>query len=416
MSRSRAVKIFITYSHSDSSFARKLCADLQGSGLELFFDVKSIRGGDRIAERISEGLAECDIYIPILSFRALKSPWCRDEINAALALSNNPARNGRPKIISVLVEDCQSDMWPLLQGRLNFSFGGRYKEAFDELLDRGLNLGTSMINVPPASKTTAETKRGATIQGLRTDFEVVHESLRGMMVHVRFDTHGLRAIKGRVVAYFHFTNGEPLKDLDGFYKTLNGCVSASADFTPGYDVASYDDFRAFMPYMQLHLAGGDHELKYIVNVWDSEETDALAVSQYVNFPLKLKPVEIYGVWADHNVEQGKEKGVLIHVAFQIEGHKDEKCVLGAYFHDVDNRELKDIDGRYCSLNGQVSTGQDFEPKYECALFADFRLFMPYSQAHMPDGKWNLRFCVIIFDSKSQQLSASDYVDFKLETP
>ena len=415
MSRSRAVKIFITYSHSDSSFAQKLCADLQGSGLELFFDVKSIKGGDRIAERISEGLAECDVHIPILSFRALKSPWCRDEINAALALSNNPARNGRPKIISVLVEDCQSDMWPLLQGRLNFSFGGRYNEGFHELLERGLNLGTSMTSVPPGSKMTAETKPKATIRGVRMDFDVVHESERGMMIHVRFGTYGLRAIKGRVAVYFYFTNGEPLKDNDGLYKTIDGNVAAGADFSPGYDVTSYDDFKVFMPYRQLHLAAGDHELKYHVSVWNLEETDALGASQWINFPLKLKPVEIYAVWVDYNVVQGKEKGMLIHVAFDIDGHKDEKCSLSAYFHNVDDTPLKDTDGRYCSEDGQVSTGRGFAPGYDGTQYKDFRLFMPYSQAHMPEGKWNLRFHIAIYDSKLQQLSISDRSDFWLET-
>jgi hypothetical protein len=413
MSRSRAVKIFITYSHSDSSFARKLCADLQSSALELFFDVKSIRGGDRIAERISQGLAECDVYIPILSFRALESPWCKDEINAALALSNDPARNGRPKIISVLVEECQSDMWPLLQGRLNFSFAGRYDEAFQELLERGLNLGTSITSEPSASKTTPETKPKATIQGVRTDLDVAHESHRGMMIHVRFDTHRLRAIKGQLAAYFYRANGEPLKDNDGLYKASDGNIAVSADFSPGYDVTSYDDFKLFMPFVQLHVAAGDHELKYFVNVWNLEDKGVLATSQWVNFSLKLKPIEIYAVWADHNVEQGEEKGMLIHVAFRIDGHKDEKCNLTAYFYNLDNTELKDTDGQYCSADGQVSTRRDFMPSYDSSQLRDFRLFMPYSQAHMPRGIWNLRFRIAIYNSKSQLVSASDWVDFKL---
>jgi hypothetical protein len=259
MSRPKPIKIFVTYSHSDSSFARKLCADLHASGLQLFFDVESIKGGDRIAEKVSEGLAECDVYIPILSSQALKSPWCRDEINAALALSNDPDRKGRPKIIPVLVEDCRSAMWALLQGRLNFDFGGRYDEAFHELLERGLDLGTS--------KATIEATTKATIRNLRTEQGVVQGSQRGMLIHVGFDINGFRAVNCQVAAYFYWANGEPLKDTDGRYKTTDGNVSVGTSFSPGYDMTSYDDFRVFVPYRQLHLGAGEHELKCHVNVW-----------------------------------------------------------------------------------------------------------------------------------------------------
>jgi len=70
----------------------------------------------------------------------------RDEINAAIALSNDDTRNGRPKILSVLVEDCKSAMWPLLLGRLYFRFDGRYEAALNEFVERGLGLGVSSFS------------------------------------------------------------------------------------------------------------------------------------------------------------------------------------------------------------------------------------------------------------------------------
>jgi TIR domain len=85
---SQLSKFFITHSWKDIGFAQRLSDDLNASGLKGFFDMYSIEPGDDIAMRINKGLEECDVYIPILSFAALESPWCKEEINAALTLSN----------------------------------------------------------------------------------------------------------------------------------------------------------------------------------------------------------------------------------------------------------------------------------------------------------------------------------------
>jgi hypothetical protein len=100
-------KFFITHSHNDNEFARQLCDDLRARGLEGFFDVYSLRAGDDIAARIARGLEECDVYIPVLSPAALKSPWCELEINAAINLSMQRKRQGRPKIIPVIAQECE---------------------------------------------------------------------------------------------------------------------------------------------------------------------------------------------------------------------------------------------------------------------------------------------------------------------
>ncbi len=94
-------KFFITHSHQDNAFARKLCDDLHANGLDGFFDVYSVQAGDDIAARIAHGLEECDIYIPVLSPAALKSKWSKLEINAALSLSMQTGRGGSAHYSSV---------------------------------------------------------------------------------------------------------------------------------------------------------------------------------------------------------------------------------------------------------------------------------------------------------------------------
>lgn len=134
---SQSPKFFITHSWKDIEFAKRLRSDLHESGLDGFFDMYSIQPGDDFVERINKGLEECDVYIPILSFAALESPWCKEEINAAISLSNQPSRQGRPRIISVLVEDCVAMMPPLLQNKLYLRFDEAYLSALLELLEKG---------------------------------------------------------------------------------------------------------------------------------------------------------------------------------------------------------------------------------------------------------------------------------------
>ena len=98
MAEQKNLRFFITHSWHDNKFARRLADDLRACGFGGFLDIYSVKAGDDIPREINRGLEACDIYIPILSFESLKSKWCEHEIDAALALSNDPERSGRPRI------------------------------------------------------------------------------------------------------------------------------------------------------------------------------------------------------------------------------------------------------------------------------------------------------------------------------
>lgn len=77
-----SAKVFITHSHHDIEFARRLSSDLAARSVEVWFEDTSLRGGERLAEEINRGLAWCDVYIPIITRAALASTWCWEEMNA----------------------------------------------------------------------------------------------------------------------------------------------------------------------------------------------------------------------------------------------------------------------------------------------------------------------------------------------
>ena len=133
-------RFFITHSWKDIRFARRLCKDMRANGLRGFFDAYSIKPGDLVAAEIQRGLEACDVYVPILSYTALESPWCDEEINAAITLGKLPGRSGRPRIIPILIENCQDKMPVFLHSRLYINFSDRYENALKELLMKGFGL------------------------------------------------------------------------------------------------------------------------------------------------------------------------------------------------------------------------------------------------------------------------------------
>ena len=75
---------FISYSHSDKPFARRLYADLQAAGIRCWLDEKEIRGGDLILDVVNQAIRRHDKLILCCSLASLTSSWVEDEVAAAI--------------------------------------------------------------------------------------------------------------------------------------------------------------------------------------------------------------------------------------------------------------------------------------------------------------------------------------------
>jgi len=76
-------EVFISYSRTDSDFARKLNEDLQLTGKTTWFDQESIAAGADFQREIYKGIESSDNFLFIISPDAVKSPYCADEVNYA---------------------------------------------------------------------------------------------------------------------------------------------------------------------------------------------------------------------------------------------------------------------------------------------------------------------------------------------
>jgi WD40 repeat protein len=83
----QSLDVFISYSRSDSEFARRLNDALQIQGKTTWFDQESIASGADFQKEIYQGIATADNFLFVLSPRAVKSPYCADEVAYAASLN-----------------------------------------------------------------------------------------------------------------------------------------------------------------------------------------------------------------------------------------------------------------------------------------------------------------------------------------
>ena len=82
-----SLDVFISYSRSDSEFARRLNDTLQIQGKTTWFDQESISSGTDFQQEIYRGIASADNFLFILSPQAVNSPYCSDEVAYAASLN-----------------------------------------------------------------------------------------------------------------------------------------------------------------------------------------------------------------------------------------------------------------------------------------------------------------------------------------
>ncbi len=59
--------VFLSYASQDKEAARRICDALRAAGLEVWFDVSELRGGDAWDAKIRRQIKECALFVPIIS-------------------------------------------------------------------------------------------------------------------------------------------------------------------------------------------------------------------------------------------------------------------------------------------------------------------------------------------------------------
>ncbi len=84
---------FISYSHKDDDFAKRLHNDLQAKGVRCWFAPHDMKIGDKIRSTIDDSILFHDKLLLILSKHSVQSDWVEHEVEHALHLEGERKKN-----------------------------------------------------------------------------------------------------------------------------------------------------------------------------------------------------------------------------------------------------------------------------------------------------------------------------------
>ena len=126
----------------------------------------------------------------------------------------------------------------------------------------------------------------AIILSIVEEHRVVEEALLGMLIHLEFTIQNLKDANCQATAYFTSRRGEALVDFNDEYCTEDGHVCVWEDFVPQFNDAHLSEFTLFMPYDELHLESGVHELCFAIGLHCVDTRLQIASSKVQNFAIR----------------------------------------------------------------------------------------------------------------------------------
>ncbi len=162
--------VFLSHTHADKAFARRLAEDLKAGGARVWIDEAEIRVGDSLIGKIREGIDSMNFLAVILSPESVGSEWVNREVDIAM---NQEIEGRRVKVLPLLLRSCP--LPGFLQGKkyADFTHPESYQTSLAALL---LALG-----IPPPPRE------------LEPDQRVISKALRAQTSGDRrtYDPHGV---------------------------------------------------------------------------------------------------------------------------------------------------------------------------------------------------------------------------------
>src|SRR6478609_3767945 len=155
--------VFLSYAREDSAPARRIAEALRGFGVEVWFDVSELRGGDVWDQKIRRQIKECTLFIPVISSQTQEREegYFRREWRLAVDRTHDMAEN-RTFIVPVIVDTTREADANVPEQFLKAHFtrlpGGEPTPQFVEQVKRLLNPGRAGEAANrPAARPTAPT-------------------------------------------------------------------------------------------------------------------------------------------------------------------------------------------------------------------------------------------------------------------
>lgn len=160
MSRS----IFLSHTHADKAFVRKLAADLEAHGVRYWLDGAEIKVGESLIEKIRQGLDGVDFVAAVLSPNSIASPWVQRELNVAM---NQEIMGRQVKVLPLLYRQCELPGFLLGKFYADFTDDLNYPSALKRLVESiGVVFNKSVLDTSRTGATLGQALNRAFVLNL----------------------------------------------------------------------------------------------------------------------------------------------------------------------------------------------------------------------------------------------------------
>jgi hypothetical protein len=157
---------FISYSHADKSFARRLHDALQGKGIRCWLDEHQLLPGDRIYTEVDRGIRLWDKVLLCCSKESLASWWVENEIQIAFEKEQQLRKQRGQDVLALIPlnldgylfgDECKHGLAAQIRARLAADFTGwetdnsKFETEFEKLV-RALRADAGGREQPPQAK------------------------------------------------------------------------------------------------------------------------------------------------------------------------------------------------------------------------------------------------------------------------
>ncbi|MFR9503529.1 MAG: WG repeat-containing protein [Rikenellaceae bacterium] len=156
------------------------------------------------------------------------------------------------------------------EGFVNVSMGGEWY-SIDSSYFAGLESYGSPQTTYVIRGTVARDKRNVSYSDIWIEHNLLDGDDLGMSVHMELTLLNLKGKTLNVTLTFVNEDGDLIVDKDGEYCNAEGSVEGREDVVVNYDRSQYDDFQIFIPYKEMHLENGDHDLQLRLSTVDGDK-------------------------------------------------------------------------------------------------------------------------------------------------
>ena len=218
--------------------------------------------------------------------------------------------------------------------------------------------------------------------------------------------------------------GNALKDNNGKFTSSSGDVAVYRELDIGYDPGDYNDLTVFMPFSELDLEDGNHDLKLDAKL--IYKTGGL-IQQLTTKDFNYKQgdtvvkkgevtAKVTRVWADYNVTEEGRKGMRLHVNFEVTGLKGIDSMVSARVSKASGDFLKNDSADYSNDEGLLQIKFAMKPGFDTTVYKDADLFLPYNEIIVSKGKSQLKFDIDLNYENGEMIQHLDFFAFQFDQP